>query len=329
MRWAAVCTDYGGPDSVIAQRVPRQTVATGELRIRIQACGLNFPDLLMTRGQYQLKIAPPFIPGMEAAGVIEDIGPGASGFKSGDRVVTNLPYGLFASEAVVPAANVSAAPAAFTMPECACYRVAAMTAWHALGDRAQLRAGESVLVLGAGSGVGLGAVEMAALMGAEVIAAASSTEKLAAAQSRGAKFAINYMTGDLVDQVRAIKPHGVDVIFDPVGGDLFDQALRLPAANGRLLVIGFASGRIGAAPANLPLIKGYSIVGVRAGEAMRRDPQLAARLSMQLANWTTHGHLRPLVSRTYALADAATALKAMDQRSAVGRIALVPPESPA
>jgi NADPH2:quinone reductase len=307
------------------QRWPVQPLGNGELRVRIEACGLNFPDLLMTRGQYQLKAQPPFIPGMEAAGSVEDMGVNTSGFIRGDRVVVNLPYGLFASEAVVPASHVTPAPAAFTMPECACYRVAAMTAWHALGDRAQLHAGESVLVLGAGSGVGLAAVEMAHLMGAEVIAAASSAAKLAAASSRGASHLINYLDGGLVEQVRAIKPQGVDVIFDPVGGDLFEQALRLPAANGRLLVIGFASGRIGSAAANLPLIKGYSIIGVRVGEAMRRDPQLAVRMSRQLAIWTALGHLRPLLSRTLPLAEVATALKLMEQRAAVGRVALLPP----
>jgi NADPH2:quinone reductase len=326
VRLAAVCQDLGGPDSVSIREWPRQPLGPGELRLRIHACGLNFPDVLMTRGQYQLKVPPPFIPGLEAAGIIEEIGDGVGGLVRGDAVVANTQYGLFATEAVVPASQVSAAPPAFTMPESACYRVAAMTAWHALADRGQLRAGETVLVLGAGSGVGLAAVEMAALMGAEVIAAASSPDKLAAARSRGATHTVNYGTGKLVDEVRAIKPGGVDVIYDPVGGELFEQALRLPAANGRLLVIGFASGRIGNAPANLPLIKGYSIVGVRAGEAMRRDPQLATRMSLQLAKWTVQGHLRPLVSRTYALMEAPAALKSLEQRSAVGRIALLPPQ---
>lgn len=327
-RWAAVCRELEGPDAVSLCRWPRQSLGPGELRLRIMASGLNFPDLLMTRGRYQLRVAAPFVPGMEAAGVVEEAGPGTSGFTRGDRVVANLHHGLFASEAVVPASRVTPAPAAFSWPECACYRIAAFTAWHALGDRAQLRAGETVLVLGAGGGTGLAAVEVATLMGARVIAAASSPAKLAAARSRGATHTVDYAAAPLVEQVRVFAPQGVDVVFDPVGGELFEQALRLPAWNGRLLVVGFASGRIGTLPANLPLIKGYSVVGVRAGEATRRDPALAARADRQLAEWTAQGRLRPLISQTFPLADAAGALRALEQRSALGRIVLVPPDEP-
>jgi NADPH2:quinone reductase len=327
-RWAAVCETLTGPEAVRLQRWPRQPLGPRELRIRILACGVNFPDALMTRGQYQTRVPAPYIPGMEAAGLVDEIGPDTAGFARGDRVVVNLHYGLFASEAVVPAGNVSAAPAGFSMPECACYHVAALTAWHAFGDRGQLRANETVLVLGAGGGVGIAAVEVARLMGARVIAAASSAEKLAAARSRGATETVDYAGGGLVEKVRAIAPEGVDVIFDPVGGDLFEQSLRLPAANGRLLVIGFASGRIGVAPANLPLIKGYGILGVRTGEAMRRDPRLAERARLQLATWTSQGHLRPFISQTLPLAETPAALGALEKRAALGRVVLLPPESP-
>lgn len=327
-RWAAVCRELEGPDAVSLCRWPRQPLGPGELRLRIMASGLNFPDLLMTRGRYQLRVAAPFVPGMEAAGVVEEAGPGTSGFTRGDRVVANLHHGLFASEAVVPASRVTPAPAAFSWPECACYRIAALTAWHALGDRAQLRAGETVLVLGAGGGTGLAAVEVATLMGARVIAAASSPAKLAAARSRGATHTVDYSAAPLVEQVRTLAPQGVDVVFDPVGGDLFEQALRLPAWNGRVLVVGFASGRIGTMRANLPLIKGYSVLGVRAGEATRRDPVLAARADRQLAEWTAQGHLRPLISQSFPLADTAGALRTLERRSALGRIVLLPPEAP-
>ena len=327
-RWAAVCRELRGPDAVSLCRWPRQPLGRGELRLRILAGGLNFPDLLMTRGEYQLRVAAPFVPGMEAAGIVEEMDPGTSGFRCGDRVVANLHHGLLASEAVVPVSQVTAAPAAFSWAECACYRIAAFTAWHALGDRARLRAGETVLVLGAGGGTGLAAVEVATLMGARVIAAASSAAKLEAARTRGATHIVDYSAAPLVEQVRAIAPQGVDVVFDPVGGDLFEQALRLPAWNGRLLVVGFASGRIGTVRDNLPLIKGYSILGVRAGEATRRDPALAERADRQLAEWTAQGHLRPLISQRLALADAADALRALERRTALGRIVLLPPDGP-
>ena len=175
--------------------------------------------------------------------------------------------------------------------------------------------------------MGLAAVEVARLLGARVIAAASSAEKLAAARGRGAQHTVDYGGGPLVEQVRAIAPQGVDVVFDPVGGDLFEQALRLPAWNGRVLVVGFASGRIGTARANLPLIKGFDILGIRAGEATRRDPGLAARASRQLAAWTAAGHLRPMISQCLPLAAAAEALRALEQRRALGRIVLLPPDS--
>lgn len=324
-RWVAACTALEGPDAVRLQRWPREPLGSGALRMRIEACGANFPDLLMTRDRYQLRLAPPFVPGMEACGVVEEVGPGCGEFAPGMRVVAHLRHGLFASEAVVPVTQVSRAPDGFSAVEGACYRVAAFTAWHALGERAQLRAGETVLVLGAGGGVGLAAVEVASLLGARVIAAASSGGKLEAARSRGAGELVDYRNGDLVEAVRALAPNGVDVVFDPVGGDLFEQALRLPAWNGRVLVVGFASGRIGSIPANLPLVKGYSVLGVRAGEATRRDPSMLARANRQLDAWTARGHLRPLISRRYPLAEAAEALRALEQRSAIGRIVLVPP----
>ena len=327
-RWAAVCEELTGPDAVKLRRWPRQALGPGELRLRIMASGVNFPDVLMTRGQYQLRVAAPFVPGMEAAGIVEETGPGTTGFRNGDRVVANQYHGLFASEAVVPAASVTRAPASFTLPESACYRIAAYTAWHALTDRARLQAGETVLVLAAGGGTGLAAVEIARLLGARVIAAASSPGKLEAAHSRGAAHTVDYRRGPLVEQVRAIAPDGVDVIFDPVGGDLFEQALRLPAWNGRVLVVGFASGRIGTVRANLPLIKGYGILGVRAGEAARRDPEVARRADRQLAVWTAAGHLRPVVSECHPLADASRALRALEGRQVHGRIVLLPPDEP-
>lgn len=321
--FGVVCDRLDGPASLHLEAFARQPLEAGMVRVQIGAAGVNFPDVLITHGGYQYRPALPFVPGMEGAGVVMEVGAGVTAFKAGDRVIATARTGLFATEAVVKASDVMAAPPAFTMTEAACFSVAARTARHALVDRAQLRRGETVLVLGAGGGVGLAAVEVAALLGARVIAAASSAEKLAVAKARGATDTVDYRTSPLVESVRAIAPEGVDVIFDPVGGSLFEQALRLPAWNGRFLVVGFASGRIGAAPANVPLIKGYSLMGVRAGESARRDPQIAARAARELAAWTAEGYLRPHVSMTFPLAKAGSALEELAGRRAIGRIALL------
>jgi NADPH2:quinone reductase len=260
---------------------------------------------------------------MEGCGNVLETAPDVTGLEAGQRVALNTRTGLFASEAVVSAAAVVPAPPNFTAAEVACLLVAARTARHALVDRANTQPGDCVLVLGAGGGVGLAAVEIARLLGARVIAAASSEAKIEAALARGAHHGINYSGGDFVAQVRALAPDGVDVIFDPVGGDLFEQALRLPAWNGRVLIVGFASGRIGMAPANRPLIKGYSLLGVRAGEAARRDPRIAERSAREIAEWTAAGHLRPHLSATFALGQAGRALEELAERRAIGRIAIL------
>ncbi|MCS6947198.1 MAG: NADPH:quinone oxidoreductase family protein [Steroidobacteraceae bacterium] len=326
-RWVAECTALTGPDGLQLVQRPQETLQTTSCRVRLLACGVNFPDLLLTRGQYQLRLQPPFVPGLEAAGCVVEIGSGVRGFHAGDLVVGNLAHGLYASEAVIPESQLVPAPRGFSPVEQACFYVAAFTAAHALIDRGQLRAGETLLVLGAGGGVGLAAVEIGCLLGARVIAAASSAAKLDAARIRGADALIDYRSQPLVQTVRALAPEGVDVIFDPVGGELFDQTMRLPAANGRLLIVGFASGSIGTVPANLPLLKGYSVVGVRAGEAARRDPSIAARIRERLHDWTQAGHLRPHVPHILPLGAAAEALRLLEQRQAIGRIALLPPES--
>ena len=320
---AIVCEQLAGPAGLRLRSCPRREPAAGEIRVRIGAAGVNFPDLLMTRGTYQFRPDLPFIPGIEAAGLVVEAGPGVATLVPGDRVTLSARTGLFASEAVVPAAAASAAPPEFTMAEAACFRVAARTARHALVDRARLQPGETLLVLGAGGGLGLAAVEIGALLGARVIAAASSPAKLAVASARGASHQVDYLAGPLVEQVRGIAPEGVDVIFDPVGGDLFEQAVRLPAWNGRLLVVGFASGRIGRAPANRALMAGYSVIGIRAGEAARRDPGLAERCQRELLDWAAQGHLRPHLSAVLPLAEAGRALTMLEERRAIGRIALI------
>jgi len=322
-RLAMCCERLDGPQSLQPTSVAGHSLGPGQVRVRIGAAGVNFPDLLMTRGRYQRQPPLPFAPGLEAAGIVTDVAPGVTHPPLGARVMIQAQHGLFATEAAVQADQTLPMPPGFSMAEGACFLVAARTAHHALLDRAQLRRGETVLVLGAGGGTGLAAVEMAALLGARVIAAASTPEKLAAARARGAHHTVNYANDDLVRQVRSIAPEGVDVIFDPVGGALFEQAARLPTWGGRLLVVGFASGSIGSLATNLPLIKGYSLLGVRAGEAARRDPALAPRMLADLAHWCAQGHLRPLISHRLPLANAGDALQLLESRRAVGRIALI------
>jgi len=326
-RFAVYCRSLDGPDSLQYRATTRERLAPDSVRLSISACGVNFPDLLLTRGKYQLRPELPFTPGMEACGTVTAVGSGVTGFALGDRVTATARMGLYATEAVVPAVDVRPAPASFTAAEAATYLVAVHTARHALVDRARLRAGESVLVLGAGGGLGLAAVELAALLGARVLAASSSADKLEAARGRGAEVLLDYLSADLVEQVRAAAPDGVDVVFDPVGGEMFERCTKLMAWNGRLLVVGFASGEIGVARSNLALIRGYSIIGVRAGEAMRRDPELGIRSALEISRWVEAGHLRPLISATYALSDAARALHALERRDAVGRIALLTRET--
>ena len=327
VRRRIVCRTLDGPAGLRLESLPRQLLAAGEVCVRLGAAGVNFPDLLMTRGAYQFRPELPFVPGMEGAGRIVEIGPGVSGLSVGQRVMVSARMGTFATEIVLPAASLLAAPEAFSMAEAACFHAASHTARHALLDRGALERGETVLVLGAAGGIGLAAVEIASLLGARVIAAASSEEKLAVAATRGAAHLVNYVRAPLVEQVRALAPDGVDVILDPVGGELFEEALRLPAWNGRFLVVGFASGGIGKAPANRVLIRGFSLIGVRAGEAVRRDPHVGERSAAQLAAWAAAGHLRPHLHATLPLSRAGEALRLLESRQAIGRIALVVDES--
>lgn len=316
------CAALDGPGALRLQSYARAPLAADEIRIAIAAAGVNFVDLLLTRGLYQYRPPLPFIPGLEAAGTVIECGADVTSHRVGDRVVASAHTGMYATEVITKASEAWPAPAAFSWDEAACWRVAALTARHALVDCAQVRAGEIVLVLGAGGGMGLAAVELAALLGAEVIAAASSAAKLEAALGRGARHAVDYSSQALPAAVRAVAPQGVDVVFDPVGGELFEASLRLCRWGGRVLATGFASGGIGRVPMNVPLLKGSSVLGVRAGEANRRDPELARRSQAELQAWAAAGHLRPYVSARWPLAEAAEALASLDTRRAVGRIAL-------
>jgi len=321
-RRALICSSLEGPSQLTIEEQTLSAPKEDEVCIEVRAGGLNFPDLLMTQGKYQLKPQLPFTPGMEACGTIIACGRAVNDFAPGDRVSVRMRVGAFADYITLPASEVVPAPPAFDDSETACYMTSLHTARHCLIDRAQLTAGERVLVLGASGGVGYACSQLALHIGAEVMVGASSAEKLRMLEPLGAQHSLNYGHDELIAAVRAVWPDGPDVIIDPVGGDLFEQAVRLPRWGGRLLVVGFASGRIGQVPANLPLIKGYSIIGVRAGEATRRDPELAATSKHQIKEWTDAGLMRPLIGARFAFADAIDAFKMMADRKAIGRIAI-------
>ncbi|MEH6827990.1 NADPH:quinone oxidoreductase family protein [Parasphingorhabdus sp.] len=320
---AATCTALTGPSSIrLVEQVVRP-LQSGEVRIRVHAAGLNFPDLLMTQGKYQFRPDPPFVPGLEAAGEVIEVASDVHSVKPGDRVMAGGKGGALAEQWVVRAASVSPLPAALSFSEGACWQTAASTAWHALVERGHLQAGESVLVLGASGGVGMAAVKMAKHIGAMVIGTGSNEEKLQAIDQAGADHLLDPADEELAAKVKQLTDgKGVDVIYDPVGGDLALTATRAIAWNGRYLIIGFASGTIPAFPANHALIKAYSLIGVRAGESPRRDPQLARRQSMALSELAAQGAIRPQISHRFALTDLTKALAVLERREAIGRVVI-------
>jgi NADPH2:quinone reductase len=313
----------GPPESLRLENVEPAELTAGKARIAIRAAGINFPDILMAAGEYQLKPELPFTPGMEAAGDVTEIGGSVSGVAVGDRVIVKLRHGGYASEAVVGAAQLTPLPSTFDYAEGATFLAAHGTAYHALIDRGQLRLGEVLLVHGAGGGVGLAAVEIGKLLGATVIAAASSEEKLEAARVRGADHLLLYAREPFRDAVKRLTGgRGADVVFDPVGGAIFENSLRCIAWGARVLVIGFTGG-IGMARTNLVLIKGASVLGVRAGEAARMNPALGEARLYKLREWAEAGKVRPNISHRLPLEDYAKAMRLLIERKAIGRVALM------
>jgi NADPH:quinone reductase len=293
------------------------------VRVGVRAAGINFPDILMAAGEYQLKPELPFTPGVEAAGDVVEVGAAVQGAAVGDRVIVKMRHGAYTDEAVVAPAQLTRLPSNFDYAEGATFLAAHGTAHHALVDRGALAAGEVLLVHGAGGGVGLAAVEMGKLLGATVIAAASSEEKLAVAKARGADHLVLYPREPFRDAVKRITDgRGADVVFDPVGGEVFENSLRCIAWGARLLVIGFTGG-IGLARTNLVLIKGASVLGVRAGEAARKNPALGEARLNALLQWAEQGRIRPNVSHRLPLQDFAKAMRLLIERKAIGRVALM------
>jgi len=318
-----VCRELGPPENLRLETFASAPLKQGEVRVAVHAAGINFPDILMVAGQYQLKPELPFTPGVEAAGDVIEVDGAARGVAVGDRVIVKMRHGAYADEAVVTPAQLIPLPLNFDYAEGATFLAAHGTAYHGLIDRGRLQPGEVLLVHGAGGGVGLAAVEMGKMLGAVVIAAASSEEKLAVAQARGADHLVLYGREPFRDAVKRITDgRGADVVFDPVGGEVFENSMRCIAWGARLLVIGFTGG-IGLARTNLLLIKGASVLGVRAGEAVRRNPKLAEVRIKTLLDWAEAGKIRPNVSHRLPLEDFAQAMRLLLDRKAIGRVALI------
>jgi NADPH:quinone reductase len=320
---AVVCRELGPPESLRLETFASAPLAQGEVRVAIHAAGINFPDILMAAGEYQLKPPLPFTPGVEAAGEVIEVADGVAGVTVGDRMIVKLRHGAYADEAVVTPSQLTPLPSTFDYAEGATFLAAHGTAYHALIDRGQLQRGEVLLVHGAGGGVGLAAVELGKLLGATVIAAASSEDKLAAAQARGADHLVLYGREPFRDAVKRItEGRGADVVFDPVGGEIFENSVRCIAWGARILVIGFTGG-IGLARTNLLLIKGASVLGVRAGEAVRRNPALGEVRLQALTQWAEAGRVRPNISHRLPLEHYAQAMRLLIDRKAIGRVALM------
>ncbi|WP_199170505.1 NADPH:quinone oxidoreductase family protein [Caulobacter sp. FWC2] len=305
--------------------VPSPQPGPGEVLVRVRAASVNFPDLLMTRGEYQFKPPLPFTPGLDIAGEVAALGEGVTGFQIGDAVVGGARLGGFAEYAVLSAEALKPKPARLSFAEAAAYGAAYLTAYVALVRRARVEPGEWVLVHGAAGGVGLAAVDLAKALGAKVIAASASDDKLAAVQALYAPDAIVNVTEGFREQVKAITGGcGADVIYDPVGGDVFDESVRCIAFDGRLLVIGFTSGRIPNVSVNMPLIKGFSVMGVRAGEYGRQFPEKGRQNAEAIWKMADEGAIRPHVHAELPLDRWREAFDLLAERKVVGKAVIVP-----
>lgn len=317
---AIVCNAFGPPSSLQLEEVASPAPKAGEVLVSVKACGVNFPDTLIIQGLYQFKPELPFTPGSDIAGVVKAVGEGVRHVKPGDEVFGFVMHGGYAEEVIVPGKACFPKPPQMDFPTAASFMMAYGTSYHALKDRAMLKAGETLLVLGASGGVGLAAVELGKLMGARVIAAASTNEKLALCRERGADLGINYAEEDLKGRIKELtEGKGVDVVYDPVGGPYSEPALRGMAWNGRFLVVGFAAGDIPKIPLNLPLLKGCAVVGVFWGTFATRSPQQNMANIMELMQWHAKGQLKPHIHKVYPLADAAQALEDISQRKVRGK----------
>ena len=320
---AVVCVEHGMPEALVYQDVPTPVPGPGQVRIKVEAAGVNFPDALIIQNLYQSKPPLPFSPGGEAAGVIDAVGEGVTDLAVGDRAVAMIGHGCFAEYVVAKRAQVVPIPAAMPSDVAAGFIMTYGTSHHALKQRAKLQPGETMLVLGAAGGVGLTAVELGKVMGAKVIAAASTDEKLALCRDYGADETINYTDASLKDEIKRLTGgKGVDVVYDPVGDRFAEPAFRGMGWNGRYLIVGFAGGNIPSLPLNLPLIKGASLVGVFWGAFTQFEPAVHRANMAELLDWYAKGTIKPHVSKHFPLSEGAAAIRWMMDRKATGKVVL-------
>lgn len=322
---AIVCEQWGLPDTLSVQEIADPQPGPGQVLIEVQAAGVNFPDVLIVQGKYQFKPSLPFTPGSELAGIVRAVADDVTTFKPGDQVIAFTPTGAFGQQIALPVQALIPMPPGLDFATAAAITLTYGTSHHAVVDRAALKAGETMLILGAAGGVGLAAIEIGKALGARVIAAASSDEKLAVCTAHGADAVINYCREDLREAIKNLTDgKGPDVIVDPVGGEYAEPAFRSIGWRGRYLVIGFANGEIPRLPLNLPLLKGASLVGVFWGEFVKREPKASLAAMRQLMEWLQEGKIRPRISGRYALADTARALNDMAARKVTGKVVILP-----
>ena len=320
---ALLCKQHGLPDTLVLEETPDPVPGPGDVVVEMKAAGVNFPDVLIIQNKYQFKPPLPFAPGAELAGIVSAVGSEAPRFKVGDRVIGSCGHGAFAEKVKVPATRLIPLPAGVDFETGAAFTLTYGTSWHAIKDRAALQSGETMLVLGAAGGVGLAAIEIGKALGARVIAAASSEEKLRVCREHGADSTINYSNEDLRERIKALSDgKGPDVVYDPVGGQFTEPAFRSIAWRGRHLVVGFANGEIPKLPLNLALLKGAAIVGVFWGDHVAREPaQFAAELATMF-DLVAKRRLRPHISARYPLAQGAQAISDMMNRKVIGKIVI-------
>ena len=319
---AILCKELGPANTLVIDDIPSPEPGKGQVKVRVKAAGLNFPDTLIIEGKYQIKPELPFSPGGEMAGEVLAVGDGVQRFKPGQRVMGRTGYGAVAEESLVPENQLIPVPDGMNDHTAAAFSMVYGTSYHALKQRANIQPGETLLVLGASGGVGLAAVELGKAMGATVIAAASSAEKLEVAKEAGADDLINYADEDLKDALKQRYPKGVDVIYDPVGDRFTEAAIRNMAWNGRLLIVGFAAGDIPKIPANLALLKGCSIIGVFWGAFTQKEPQTNIQNIMELMQLFNQGKINPRISQVFPFEEYEQALAALTSRTAKGKVVL-------
>ncbi|MET0902712.1 MAG: NADPH:quinone oxidoreductase family protein [Acidimicrobiales bacterium] len=317
---AAVCRVHGAPEVVVVDDIPVPEVGPDQVRVAVHAAAVNFPDVLLIAGTYQVTVPPPFVPGSELAGVVEEVGGAAEGLAVGDRVTATMMVGAFAEHAVVPAGSVEPVPDGIDLRTAAASGVAHRTAYHVLRSVGSVQPGEEIIVLGAGGGVGLAAVQLATVLGATVTAVASSPEKLQAAASHGAARLVDHRDGDLRSSLREQLPEGADVVIDPVGGDLAEPALRSLRWGGRFVTVGYASGSVPRIPLNLVLLKGVHVLGFQFIDFATHAPAALERNERELAELLSSGRAVPHIGATFDLDDVVSALRLVADGQAIGKV---------